>query len=383
VAAEDGAMTESDWLKAKDPDAMLTLIQPRFSPRRWHYLACAHARRMSEFLPEGSMKQILDWAELHAGTAHSEPESLQFRDSIEPAAQLGADVAAAEQRLIVLAADPDSNPDQFETSEMRLTNPSALIFQAACQAAVLSIEEARNVVAHVGAALRALISIEPGIEMLEMVREEVVEATRIRANSSIYATSALKLKMQGDEFADQNTSRKLNLQFAKAQQLVTDEQELVTTKVGEQHEQKQKADRKALGKFLLELVGNPYKAYRFESNWRTDHVTGVARGILQDRAFDRMAILADALLDADCDEEAVLRHCRGTELHSEGALHLRGCWVIDQILELEAEFFAHKPISVKAPPPPPSSRRAAPEGANWSRLLEALQRDALIDPDDE
>ncbi len=61
----------------------------------------------------------------------------------------------------------------------------------------------------------------------------------------------------------------------------------------------------------------------------------LAQSIFEERAFDRMPILADALLDADCDEEAVLRHCRGTELWNkdkEPVYHFRGCWVIELIL---------------------------------------------------
>ena len=45
-----------------------------------------------------------------------------------------------------------------------------------------------------------------------------------------------------------------------------------------------------------------------------------------DRAFDRLPILADALEDAGCDNADVLAHCRG-----EGP-HVRGCWVVDLIL---------------------------------------------------
>jgi hypothetical protein len=381
-ASEDAAMTELDWLKAKDPDAMLELIQSRFSPRRWHYLACAHVRRLNEFLPDGPLRQILEWAELNAGSAHQDPDSQKFRDQIEPASREAAEEAAVEQRLIVLAADPDSDPDQFQTNESRRSNPSALLFQAACQAAVYSIEEARTTMEHVGTAILSLISLRPGLEMLTEVRRAVVQATRIRANASIYAHSALKLKSQGDEFADQNTSRKMNIQFAKAQNLVTEEQEQVANKLGDQQELKEKADRKALGKFLLELVGNPFKPYRFEPVWRTDHVSGLARGIHEDRAFDRMAILADALLDADCDEEAILRHCRGTEIHSEGALHIRGCWVIDEILDLEPAFFAHPLITTKSVAAPPA-RGAVADQPNWARLLEALQGDDLVDPDEE
>jgi hypothetical protein len=46
----------------------------------------------------------------------------------------------------------------------------------------------------------------------------------------------------------------------------------------------------------------------------------------RERAFNRLPILADALLDAGCDDEELIQHCR-----TEGP-HVRGCWVIDLIL---------------------------------------------------
>jgi hypothetical protein len=39
--------------------------------------------------------------------------------------------------------------------------------------------------------------------------------------------------------------------------------------------------------------------------------------------FERLPILADALMDAGCDSEEVIDHCR-----SDGP-HVRGCWVVD------------------------------------------------------
>ena len=39
-----------------------------------------------------------------------------------------------------------------------------------------------------------------------------------------------------------------------------------------------------------------------------------------------MPILADALMDAGCDSEEVINHCRGP------GPHVRGCWVVDLIL---------------------------------------------------
>jgi hypothetical protein len=64
----------------------------------------------------------------------------------------------------------------------------------------------------------------------------------------------------------------------------------------------------------------------FDPEWRTATVVQLAQGIYDDRAFDRLPILADALQDAGCDHADVLNHCRDTGPHA------RGCWVVDLIL---------------------------------------------------
>jgi len=74
---------------------------------------------------------------------------------------------------------------------------------------------------------------------------------------------------------------------------------------------------------LLDVVGNPFRPVTADPAWLTSDDVALAEGIYQERAFDRMPILADALQDAGCDNEDVLNHCR-----SEGP-HVRGCWVID------------------------------------------------------
>lgn len=60
--------------------------------------------------------------------------------------------------------------------------------------------------------------------------------------------------------------------------------------------------------------------------WRTSDVLTLAKGIYDDRAFDRLPILADALQDAGCTNDDVLSHCRNDTTHA------RGCWVVDLVL---------------------------------------------------
>ena len=84
-----------------------------------------------------------------------------------------------------------------------------------------------------------------------------------------------------------------------------------------------------LARLVSDIFGNPFRPVAFDPRWRTADVTALARGIYEDRAFDRLPLLADALMDAGCDHADVLAHCRG-----DGP-HVRGCWVVDLVLGKE------------------------------------------------
>lgn len=80
---------------------------------------------------------------------------------------------------------------------------------------------------------------------------------------------------------------------------------------------------------LRDIFGNPFRPVAVKREWvawanRT--VEAVARSIYEERAFDRMPILADALEEAGCVNAGVLLHCRGD------GRHVRGCWVVDLLL---------------------------------------------------
>ncbi|HEY1186012.1 MAG TPA: hypothetical protein VGE74_00085 [Gemmata sp.] len=77
------------------------------------------------------------------------------------------------------------------------------------------------------------------------------------------------------------------------------------------------------------IFGNPFQPVTADTAWLTSDVVALAHGIYDEKGFDRMPILADALQDAGCDNDAVLNHCRG-----DGP-HCRGCWIVDLILGKE------------------------------------------------
>jgi hypothetical protein len=70
----------------------------------------------------------------------------------------------------------------------------------------------------------------------------------------------------------------------------------------------------------------PFRPITLSPSWLTSTVLALATGIYQDRAFDRMPILADALQDSGCSNEDILNHCR------QPGEHVRGCFAVDLIL---------------------------------------------------
>lgn len=82
------------------------------------------------------------------------------------------------------------------------------------------------------------------------------------------------------------------------------------------------------GDWLLRCVfGKPFlPPISLDPDWLTSNVVTLAEGMYQERGFKRMPILGDALEEAGCGNEDVLKHCR-SEMP-----HVRGCWVVDLIL---------------------------------------------------
>lgn len=83
------------------------------------------------------------------------------------------------------------------------------------------------------------------------------------------------------------------------------------------------ADLAVQAVFVREIFGNPFRPVVIDPRWQTSTVVDLARSVYDEKAFDRMPILADALMDGGCDSEPIIEHCR------QSTEHLRGCWVVD------------------------------------------------------
>lgn len=80
------------------------------------------------------------------------------------------------------------------------------------------------------------------------------------------------------------------------------------------------------GSLLRCIFGNPFRPVDIKPSLLTDSVIKVAKGIYDERAWDRMPVLADAVEEAGATDRKLLEHLR-----SEGP-HYRGCWALDCVL---------------------------------------------------
>lgn len=88
-------------------------------------------------------------------------------------------------------------------------------------------------------------------------------------------------------------------------------------------------ERAAQATLLHDLLGNPFRPVKIDRRWLAEDVLVSAHTIYEERAFNRVGALADALAAAGCTNQDFLSHLRGP------GPHMRGCWALDLILGKE------------------------------------------------
>ncbi len=90
------------------------------------------------------------------------------------------------------------------------------------------------------------------------------------------------------------------------------------------------AERQAQADLVRDLFGPlPFRAVPVRPSWLAwegGTVAKLAAAAYEDRAFDRLPVLADALEEAGCADAELLGHLRGPGPHA------RGCWALDLLL---------------------------------------------------
>jgi len=100
--------------------------------------------------------------------------------------------------------------------------------------------------------------------------------------------------------------------------------------------QAQRSEAEAVCKLHRDIFGNPFRPVSLNPGWLTSGRIALAKGVYDNRQLpsgyldaDRLAVLADALEEAGCDNAEILGHLRGP------GPHVRGCWPIDLLLGKE------------------------------------------------
>jgi hypothetical protein len=258
-------MSEAQWLKATDPSRMYRHLGEQASLRKLRLFACACVRRFAHQLPDERSRRALEVGELYADGLADRPEMAEA----ERGARQALDEACAYANQVREArwAQAGCGP---------LDQPSIYEVTERQEPARPEAEAALAEAAYCLAATRW-------------------ERRALRRAPWLVVTAA-GLLAQGD------------------------------TRVAERQERRRQCD------LLREVFGNPFAPTPFDRRRLGGLGRGVrmlAQSIYEERAFDELPVLADALEEAGCNNSEILNHCR------QQGEHLRGCWVLDLLLGRE------------------------------------------------
>jgi hypothetical protein len=255
-------VTEAEWLAATDPTPMLEFLNEKASNRKLRLFAVACCERIWELLTDARSRSAINTLSRFADGRASEEE---MENEI-----LGAQTAAGAAEFSVWVAMLGR-----ETAERSARSAGQLY-------SYLEVERAKEVEAAVDAdrASNAHRAADHAARCVWGTRPNFAATSHFVSWAAIYAARA----------------------------------------VGEDTE------RLAQRLLVRDIFGNPFRPVTFDPSWITSTARLLAEGIYQDRAFDRMVILADALQDAGCYNDDILNHCR------QPGEHVRGCWVVDLLL---------------------------------------------------
>jgi hypothetical protein len=269
-------MTEQEWLACTEPQPMLDFLRGKASDRKLRLFAVACCRTVWELLPDEPARRAVQVAELMAEGRADPMERQRLLQEIGPRVntRYGIFLCGGSEGTgsiyAAMAATATLNPDLTFTWYMGNT-PSETHTAWECVArakAQTAKEEAR--------------------ERRWQERAEI--------------------GTDGDDEPDETWYE----QTADAGYNAWDK-EHATASVGH-------------CVLLRDMLSNPFRPVVFGPARFTETVKHLAQTIYDERAFDRLPILADALEEAGCTDADILAHCR-----SEGP-HFRGCWAVDLVL---------------------------------------------------
>jgi hypothetical protein len=275
-------MTEAEWQACNDSKHMLTYLGGRVSQRKARLTLCACLRRFWGLLTDQRSRSAVMIAEQLADGAIT-------RDEVQ--------VACAEAR----AAFQSLYQTHISGHQVLRTFYGGCV--SAAQIAARVLEEGPFSFRHIGDALWIATCAFP-LESTEDLGRRAAHFNAVLAAGRIEPGQLEDLLFGGPEGKAWRNRGMVAVIAEKAAQTTV----------------------------LRELFGNPFRPVAINPTrllWKGGTVVKLAQAIYEERAFDRLPILADALEDAGCTDPLILDHCR------QPGEHVRGCWVVDALLGKE------------------------------------------------
>lgn len=287
-------MTEDEWATIRTPDQLPDSFFQAASARKLRLFMVACCRRLwPHLLP--AMRAVVEVAERYADGAASDDEARVASLAVFP-----EDYGPPKADIWQPGTWPQYDPRLVELISER-ARPSAMLLEITTQRKIdypnVPIEQIVPHAVLIYENLNEVLACMPSASDPLRADELWELALCITQDTAVAAAASIDTTGSGPEACDSYEAR-------------------VDTELAAQVP------------LLRDLFGRPGDLISFDRDWLTSVVLGLARGIYDDRAFDRLPILADALQDAGCMDERVLTHCHGPGPHT------RGCWALDLILGL-------------------------------------------------
>lgn len=283
VASLDAHTTESEWLASTDPRQMLAVLQSRSTRRKLLLFQVACCRRVQHLLDEDHCHRMIEAFRLTQPDRDLSPLPLNVCGQAIDLAERAADESVSADELGGLSCDAyeftsaaDRYLGWFERRSWEWEPP------------------------------------RPDPRWLRLGRREVFNGLMASGSAACAVEQTTNSSLSSEVVA---------IEAARAAGY------LIGKGVGAADQACDPAEFAAQADLLRDIFCNPFRTPVLDRRWRTADVLGIARGIYEDRDFSRMPILGDALLDAGCDDDQVLAHCRSDRPH------VKGCWVVDLLTD--------------------------------------------------
>jgi hypothetical protein len=282
-------MTEQEWLESSDPQQMLRSLPDGVSLRKLRLFAVACCRRYLPHMRDKRSREAVLVAEMYTEGGITDQ---QLGEAAGPAVDVVRSIDARVRR--VLTGEGDSTDCQLDPD----WSAAFLAYAAAAPS------NERAFVRGMSGLVRSSVSLCYALDDSGRDRQELADEEDRRL-------ATLLREVVGNPFRPFSLPPAFHLRCDDCQG---------------------KGWIRQAGQYLAnECRACAGRGYLLRASgwlaWNDGAVCRIADGIWGDGGFQRLPILADALVDAGCDNEELIAHCR-----SAGP-HVRGCWVVDHILE--------------------------------------------------